>query len=1163
MQSINFEFLRPDAPDLAELGGFAEHYAHTDPTSAVVKLRTLAERMVHDIYRDNALPIPPQPNLNDLLRAPNFTRLVPRAVGYKLDAVRIHGNNAAHGRPVSQEASLWMLKEAYDLGSWFYLTYLDGDRETLPTYRIPPQGGAVGQRAAEQEVRLATLLAELDEARSRAAQAEAQLARYTPSASIEPSRRAAESYGEYGSEPNLSEVPASEGSREAPILLSLQLRVPVPPPGPRGQDAADVLGFDEASTRKWLIDSQLVHAGWNVGSDGLDTEEVSQEHEVLHQPTDTGLGYADYVLWDDNGKPLAVIEAKRTVEKAEKGQTQARLYADGIEKVTGQRPVIFYTNGFDIWIWDDAQRYPPRQIFGFYSKDSLQYLVYQRTATRALNTLPIRQDIVERIYQHECIKRVTERFSAQQRKALIVQATGTGKTRVAVALADLMIRAGWVKRVLFLCDRKELRKQAINTFRQFLSEPITKVSKRTAGDRDKRLYFATYPAMQQVFQSFDTGFFDLIIADESHRSIYKVYGDIFRYFDSLQVGLTATPVEFVVRNTFSLFDCNNQNPTFNYPYERAVSEGYLVPFEVLTFTTDFLRRGIKYDQLTDEQREELEDQGEDPRLIDYDAGELDKAIHNRDTNRQIIRNLMENGLRDATGQLVGKTIVFARNHEHAVLLRKLFDELYPQFGGRFCQVIDTYDPRAEQLIDDFKDPGNELTIAISVDMLDTGIDVPEIVNLVFAKPVFSKVKFWQMVGRGTRLRKDLLGPGQDKKAFRIFDHWGNFDYFDFHYQHIEPRDTKPLMQLLFEARLDLAEAALQAARPDEFGTVVELIGEDLNCLPEESIAVREKWRQRRSLAKPEVLRAFDPATAAALRSDMAPLMQWVNIRGQAEARRLDLLVARMQIEFLRGSSRFADLKVELLDRVGGLAMHLNPVQEKAELIRELRGSVFWRDPTFEKLEQVRHDLRTIIHHRAVTGVPPDSLTKVLDVTDTGAVLQRRSSSVPAVDMRLYLQQVEEVLTRHFTADPTLQKIRRGETVSVEELHRLTSLVLTQNPDVHLDVLTEFYETAAPLDFIIRSIVGMDPAVVQGRFQAFVQQHPGLTAKQTRFLSLLQNHITQNGTIEVDRLYEDPFTSVDAGGLDGVFPDGQADELVAIVNTFAAPPPANGKPGTFQ
>jgi type I restriction enzyme R subunit len=1141
MQSLNFEFLRPSAPDLAELGGFAESYAHPDPSSAAVKLRTLVERLVLALYEDNGLRIPEKPSLNDLLRDPRFKLLVPKPVLYKLDALRINGNKAAHGEPITGSTSLWMLSECHAVGSWFYLTYLDGEKEKITTFKEPPAGGLAAASAAEREARLQALIRELDQVKAQVARAPDGVERVTRLYPRVPEERA--TY-----EPQKSVAPVSAQPNVLGLVVEGGARV-------RGLRISDELGFDEDTTRKRLIDTQLIQAGWAVGPNGASTDEVGQEIEVQHQPTDSGVGYADYVLWDENGKPLAVIEVKKTVERAEKGQTQGRIYADGLEKTTGQRPVIFYTNGFDIWIWDDAQRYPPRGLFGFYSRDSLQYLIYQRTARKALNTVPIREDIVERLYQHECIKRVSERFAAQRRRSLIVQATGTGKTRVAVALAELMIRAGWVKRVLFLCDRRELRKQAFNAFGQFVEEPMTRVTARTAKDRDKRIYFATYPAMQKIYQTFDPGFFQLVIADESHRSIYKVYGELFRYFDALQVGLTATPVEFVLRNTFDLFDCGTQDPTFNYPYERAISEGYLVPFEVIAFTTDFLRRGIKYEQLSQAQREELEDQGEDPKLIDYDPKEIDKAIYNADTNRLIIRNLMESGVRDATGQEVGKTIVFARNHEHAVHLQQVFDELYPQYGGRFCQVIDNYDSRAEQLIDDFKNPDNELTIAISVDMLDTGIDVPEIVNLVFAKPVFSKVKFWQMIGRGTRLRKDLFGVGEDKKFFRVFDHWGNFDYFDFRYQHREPPAQKSLLQQLFEARLDLAEEALREARPDFFKTVTRLLEADLDSLDERTIAVREKWRQRRTLTRTDVLQAFTPGTVQALRSDMAPLMQWVNIRGKAEARRLDLLIARMQHELMRGSSRFVDLKIELLDRINALAMNLNPVQEKAELIRALKGTAFWTAPTVEGLEQVRAELREIIHHRAavltLTGLGP----RIVDITDTGIVVERRSSSLPAVDMEVYRQRVEEILTRHFQGDPTLLKIRRADPVTAAELHRLASLVLTQNPDVQLEVLKEFYDTAMPLDHILRSIVGVEPEVVRRRFEAFVQRHPSLTAKQTRFLSLLQNHIARYGSVAVERLYDAPFTQVDADGLDGVFGEPEADELVGIIETFAPRPNA--------
>ena len=1115
MKSINFEFLRDSWSDLAALGGFAESYAHNDPQSALVKLRMFAERMVLGIYRKLGLPRPPQSNFIDLLNNDTFKAVAPKVILDKLHAIRIHGNKAAHGEKVSQRTALWLLKEAHDLARWFYMSQLGGQLVNCPAFQEPPAGGAAVdakarlkrekkaalEKLAAQEAQLEALLAELEQVRERAAEAEQKLANIPEAATM-------------------------------------------------AKQAADALQFDEATTRKRLIDSLLVDAGWDMGGEGANTEEVTQEEEVDGQPTKTGRGYADYVLWDDNGKPLAVIEAKKTAVDAEKGRTQARLYADSLENRHGQRPVIFYTNGFDIWLWDDAAGYPPRKLFGFYSKDSLQYLLFQRQAKKGLDTLSPNPDIAGRLYQLEAIKRVSERFTNRHRKALIVQATGTGKTRVAIALAELLIRAGWVKRVLFLCDRRELRKQAKNAFTDFLNEPLTVVGAKTAKDRDKRIYLGTYPAMLKVYQSFDVGFFDLIIADESHRSIYNVYGDLFHYFDCLQVGLTATPVEFVSRNTYQLFDCDNQNPTVYYSFERAVEENWLVPFEVQTYTTDFLRRGIGYDQLSDEQRKQIEEEGEDPDLLAFEVRDMDKNVYNKDTGRHIIRNLMENGIRDASGQQVGKSIIFARNHKHALVLRKLFDEMYPQYGGMFCQVIDNYDPRAEQLIDDFKQPDNPLTIAISVDMLDTGIDVPEVVNLVFAKPVFSKVKFWQMIGRGTRLCPNLFGPGKDKTSFRIFDHWGNFDYFDFHYKPVEPTVSKPLMQQLFEARIALADAALQAAEPEVFERAVELILKDINRLPEESIAVREKWRTKRRLSRPEVLKDWDPATVAELRSEIAPLMQWVNIRGYTEAHELDLLVTRMQIAMLQQSGRFDDYRITLLDKVNNLQMHLNPVRSKGEIIRKVRSAAFWDQVSVEALEEVRTELRDIIHHHG-TGGEPRPQARVIDIKEDEDLVQisKRSSSIPTVDMKAYERQVEEALRALFEKEPTLRKIRCGEPVTEQELERLSSLVLTQNPDVHLEVLQEFYGEATPLDQILRGIIGMDPEAVRKRFEQFAHAHPHLTAKQTRFLSMLQNHIARYGAIELERLYEAPFTQVDADGIDGVFSEDEADELIHIINTF--------------
>ena len=1118
MKSVNFEILRDSWPELATLGGFAESYAHADPASALVKLRVFAENLTKDIYRDLRLPKPEQPTLVDLLKNDAFVAITPKVVRDKLHSLRIHGNRAAHGDPVGTTHALSRLQEGHDLARWLCIRHGNATAGQLPVFSAPPvpdkrsarERRRILEKLAGQEAQMEALLSELEEARSKANTGEMAVA----------------------------EIKEAAGAAQA---------------------AADELHFDETKTRTRLIDSLLARAGWDVGDDLVSTEQVGKEIEVDGQSTPTGIGYADYVLWDDNGNPLAVVEAKKTSVDAERGRHQAKLYADSLEERFSHRPVIFYTNGFDIWIWDDAQMFPPRKLYAFYSKDSLQHLAnYQRKQKKALDTIRVNEEIVDRLYQLEAIRRIAERFTQKHRRALIVQATGTGKTRVAIALTDLLIQAGWVKRVLFLCDRRELRKQAKNAFNDFLSEPTRIVTSRMRSNASERVFLATYPAMQKVFQSFDPGFFDLIIADESHRSIYNVYGDMLRYFDCHQVGLTATPVDFVTRSTFRLFDCEGQLPTANYGLEEAVKEGYLTPFEVYEHTTQFLREGIALDVLSAEQIEQLEEQGEDPAQYDFSSEQIDKVIYNKDSNRAILRNLMENGIKDATNQVPGKTIVFARNHQHAMLLRQLFDEMYPQYGGKLCQVIDNYDPRAEQLIDDFKGEGtnDELMIAISVDMLDTGIDVPEILNLVFAKPVKSPVKFWQMIGRGTRLCPDIFGPGQDKRVFRIFDHWGNFARFGMGYKPAELVREKPLAQLVFEERLTLAETALQKSEVAVFEATIDLIARDIQALPEESIAVREKWKEKRALSQPEVLKAFSPATVVRLRQDIASLMQWRNIHGYGDALVLDLLIARMQVAVVCGSGALADLKINLMDRLAALQMHLNPVREKADVIKRVKSDTFWAGVSVADLEEVRVPLREIMHYRArggAQGVPP----KVIDVTENQELVRysRRSASLKTVDMKAYEQIIEAELKKHFATNPVLKKIRAGELVSDGDIHSLVSLVLIQNPYVQRAHLEEFFsETAGPLYLAIRMIVGMDAEAVRERFVSFVQDHPKLTAKQIRFLSLLQNHIARYGTIEVEALYDAPFTIIDADGPGGVFEnEGDLSDLIEIVRSFGSRP----------
>jgi type I restriction enzyme R subunit len=600
-----------------------------------------------------------------------------------------------------------------------------------------------------------------------------------------------------------------------------------------------------------------------------------------------------------------------------------------------------------------------------------------------------------------------------------------------------------------------------------------------------------------------------------------------------------------------MFDCEDRTPTAYYPLDQAVEEGFLVPYEVYTHTTRFLREGIKYKDLTAEQKIQLEEDGEDPADFDYENHQIDKQIFNRDTNRAIIRNLMENGIRDETDQYPGKSIIFARNHNHAVLLEEVFNELYPQYGGKFCRVIDNYDPRAEQLIDDFKSaPDSDPKIAVSVDMLDTGIDVPEIVNLVFAKPIRSMVKFEQMIGRGTRLCPDLFGPDKNKTHFRIFDHWGNFEYFDKQYKKAEPSVSKSLMQQLFEVRLDLARAALDESQPKVFDLVITLIKEDLERLSEETISVREKWREKRSVSRSEVLQRFDPAVELTLRNQMAPLMQWADIRGETPAYRFDVLISELQSALLKKSGRFDDFKSQLLDQISRLPMHLNPVREKAEFIKSIKSAEFWAAVTIEKLETIRRELRGIIKYVAKPVYEPPR-PKFIDLQDGQEKFQRLPTKLKFAEMPGYRKQVQAALLKVFDQNPTLKKIKAGEPVTEADLCALTSLVLTQNPDVDQEILREFFEdTAEPLDFAIRSIIGMEADTVNARFADFIFSYPSLTANQMSFLNLLKNHISRYGAIEIENLYEPPFTNVHSDGLDGVFMDEEMiEELLGIIASF--------------
>jgi type I restriction enzyme R subunit len=1121
----NFIFLNDKLPELAALGNLAEDYVYADPSSCAVKLRSFAEKFVDIIYIILNLPSDfEEKSLFNQINTESFKKSVPLPIINLLHSLRLSGNKAAHGSELSPEMSLNLLSQAHQLAKWLFASYCGGDLISVKEFGKPvynketdwqKEKFSILKELLDKENQLQELFIELQIEREKSAQIQ-------------------------------------KPKQELEALLH------------NGHRVSNELQFSEDQTRRILIDEALAAVGWNVDPHYKQTEDIFPECPVEHQPTESGIGYADYVLFAD-GKPIAVIEAKKTSKDPKIGRKQAQLYADGLEKMFGQRPVIFYTNGFETKIWNDAAGEPPRPIYGFYSKDSLQYIIFQRTNRQDINTPKINYDITDRPYQIEAIKRVLEKFHSKRRKALVVQATGTGKTRVAISICDVLTRANWAKNILFLCDRRELRKQAKNTFSEFLpGSPLVILNASSSKERKKRIYLATYPAMNQYFQNFDPGFFDLIIADESHRSIYKAYSDLFKYFDCLQIGLTATPVDFVSRNTFTMFDCKPLDPTANYSYDEAISHEppYLSRYEVFNVTTKFLREGIRYSQLTREQQIELEEQLNNPETVDFDSDELDKYIYNLDTNRNIIRNLMENGIKFPDGRL-GKSIIFARSHAHAKILEGVFDELYPQYGGNFCQVIDNYDPRADQLIDDLKGIGNnkDLTIAISVDMLDTGIDIPELLNLVFAKPVKSYVKFWQMIGRGTRLCKDLFGLGLDKKKFTIFDHWGNFEWFDLSYKPVEPPVSKSLLQRLFEERILLAVNALNKFDQSTFEFTIELILKDISTLAAtNTISVKEKIKDIKLLENENLLKTFSGEVKNQLRNTIAPLMQWINIRGESAAYKFDLLTAQAQNALLVNSGVFMDLKGEIINRVNNLKKNLNQVKAKSEILKQVLTDEYWQNIKIKELENLRTEIRSIMKFQEGTGGDPIPIPQI-DVTDSELQFEEYHIQNKGMEMAAYKERVEDVLSRLFDKSETLKKIKSGIPVNDHDIQELISLVLTQHPDVNLELLREFYpDTAGHLDLAIRRVIGLDPKYLDMQFTKFIQQNHDLNPTQLKFIQMLQNHISKYGAIKLETLFEPPFTNVHSEGIYGVFPDtNQVNQIIGLVkeiNYPYAPPTPN-------
>lgn len=857
--------------------------------------------------------------------------------------------------------------------------------------------------------------------------------------------------------------------------------------------------------------------------------------------------FVDYVLLDSDGVPIALVEAKRTSRDALAGKRQAADYADQIKRRFGVDPFIFLTNGTEIWFWD-RERYPPRRVSGFYTLEDLERLHHQRRYAQPLDQVSINPEIAGRDYQNEAIRRVTEGVAEARRKFLLVMATGTGKTRTAIALIDLLLRARRVQRVLFLADRRELVRQAMGEFKTHL--PNESLARIEGGETSgARIQFATYPSMMQVYQVLSAGHFDLVIADESHRSIYQRYKAIFDHFDAIQLGLTATPTDYIDHNTFALFDCGDGLPSYYYSYEQAIEDGNLVNYRVLDAQTGFQLQGVQGDSLPEPLRQLARDQGVDPDELQFDGTDIEKTLINQGTNDALVREFMERCRKDLRG-LPHKTIVFAVSHAHAKRLYEGFNRLYPELQRQgLAEIIDSHMERADATLDDFKYKTFP-RVAISVDMLDTGVDVPAIQNLVFAKPVFSRVKFWQMIGRGTRRHRDPAS-GAVKQDFLIIDHWKNFAYFKLQPEGETDRPSEPLPVRLF--RLRLTKWQLFAARqtdPQGLAATLAQLREMLSSLPRESIEVRPHWSELDALMqdwpRPE------PETLKHLSATIAPLMRLLPLAALEELQ-FRVWCERLAVAWLQGDDKAQqEMRGRIQPAVASLPGDIPAVGATAELRAWIASEGFWQHLDRERIDRLQDTFAPLMRYRPRTPVH----TVEINLPDA---IQRRSWIIygPAGEGAFaasYREQVEALVRRLANQLPELDKLRRGDDLDVDELEHIGETLNQADLFVTEETLRRAFDApSASLADFLRHILCAGAELpnreqrINTAFDAFIQAHGRLRANQLNFLRAVKAAVLRHARITRASLGEPPLSRV--GRVETLFPEQAIDELIQLATRF--------------
>lgn len=888
--------------------------------------------------------------------------------------------------------------------------------------------------------------------------------------------------------------------------------------------------LSEAGTRKLYIDAMLTDAGWVEGKNWIN------EVEVDGMPNPSGKGYVDYVLYDDMHRPLAIIEAKRTCVGVEKGRQQAKLYADLLEKKYGRRPVVFLSNGFDTRI--DDHKYPERRVAAIYSKRDLEKMFNLLSMRRSLASVSVDKNIAGRWYQEGAVKAVCDTFDRKnRRKALLVMATGSGKTRTVISLCDVLLRHGWVKNILFLADRNSLVTQAKRSFVNLLPDLSVTNLCEEKDNYTAHCVFSTYQTMMNCIDAvrdeqgklFSVGHFDLIVCDEAHRSIYNKFRDIFNYFDAPLVGLTATPKDEIEKNTYSIFELGNGEPTYGYELKQAVTDGYLVDFMSVETKLKFLEEGIVYDDLSDEDKEAYENTftGEDGNMPEaIGSGALNEWIFNEDTIREVLNVLMTNGLRVDYGESLGKTIIFAKNHRHAEMVRDVFNKEYPHLAGH-AKVIDNYMTYAQSAIDEFSDQKLP-RIAISVDMLDTGIDVPEVLNLVFFKKVMSKAKFWQMIGRGTRLCPGLL-DGSDKEKFLIFDFCGNFEFFRMHAQGKPTANQLPLQGAIFSLKAQMAyklqDLAYQTEELIPFRkSLVEDMLRKVQALNKENFAVHQHLKYVEKYSDEKNYDALSYEDTLIITDELAGLV--APDEDDAKAVRFDALMYGLELAYLAGK-KYSRAKNDLLKKVAVIASIANipEITAQSELIDKILHSSYLENAGINEFEHIREKLRGLMKY-----IINEGHTYETNFDDQILSMDWNESELDSDDLKNYKAKAEFYVRQH-QDDVVIAKLKTNQPLTPKDVRKLEE-ILWSEVGSQQDYEAEY--GSKPLGVFVREIVGMDMNAAKAAFSEYLSD-ASLDSRQIYFVNQIVEYIVQNGMLrDLSVLQEAPFT--DRGSIVEVFDD---------------------------